>query len=198
MNVFKTSGNHNYDPANDIWSGGYYWIGGYYPVSNSSTGYHGILKVWWDHYKKDNANWLLVSEKQQVKNEFKSNYMDDNFFTIEQYCDPSEVDYNLNICDENLSNLLPKFDVVVCQATLEHLYNPYGAMSNLLDRLEVGGICAIHTHLPSFMYHPYPRDYFRFQPDWFLDLEKYVKNVELLELIGTPNDWHIFALYRKI
>lgn len=194
MNIFKTTGNHIYDTAYS----GLSWVEGHYQVSNSSGGYHGILKVWWDYYKKNNANWLLVSEKEQVKSEFKSSYVDDNFFTIEKYCDPLEADYNYDICDSEVCATLPKFDVVVCQATLEHVYNPYGAMSNLLDCLEIGGICAVHTHLPSFAYHQCPRDYFRFQPDWFLDIEKHIKNVELLELIGTPNDQHIFALYRKI
>ena len=59
-----------------------------------------------------------------------------------------------------------------------------------------GGVVVLHTHLPGFYYHPYPRDYFRFHPDWFEDIPKFILGCEMLELY-TVNG-HVFAAYRKV
>jgi hypothetical protein len=63
--------------------------------------------------------------------------------------------------------------------------------------LKPNGIIVSHSHPPGFGYHQYPRDYFRFMIDWWIDLQKYIKKIELLE-VYMYNNKHVFTMYRKI
>lgn len=134
-------------------------------------------------------------KKNLIKDSFSKMYPGDTFFTTEYFCNSHEVDYHLNLCDRTAIEKLPKFNMVVCQATFEHLYDPYSAMLNLTSCLTTNGILTIHTHVPGFFYHPHPRDYIRFYPDWFIDAAKFF-NVELLEL--CYDEVNIFSAYRKV
>lgn len=60
-----------------------------------------------------------------------------------------------------------KFDLIVSQAMLEHLLNPYKHVVDLSEMLNPGGKLILHTHIPGFVYHRYPIDCVRFFPDWF-------------------------------
>jgi len=60
-----------------------------------------------------------------------------------------------------------QYQVIVSQAILEHLINPYKHMSDLHRLLEPGGYLIVHTVLPGYFYHRYPVDCLRFYPDWF-------------------------------
>lgn len=60
-----------------------------------------------------------------------------------------------------------KFDLIVSQAMMEHLLNPYKHVADLSELLNPGGILIIHTHIPGFGYHRHPVDCVRFYPDWF-------------------------------
>lgn len=197
MNIFKTQKVYNYNPDDQG------WIGGKFSVPNASTGYHAILKQWWDTYKPNNASWLLISEKNNVKPYFEAEYPNDNFQTLEYFAERHEVDYQYDLCDRNLPINVLKFDSVVCQATLEHIYDPFSAMYNMINLLNKDGILTIHTHTPTYPYHAYPRDYLRFHPDWFQDMPQLIGNVELLELFdaGVDEDklsGHIFSCYKKL
>src|SRR5271154_1871343 len=88
-------------------------------------------------------------------------------------------------------------DLIINQATLEHLYDPFGAMRNLISALKPGGVLVTHTHPPAMHYHAFPRDYFRFMKDWWHDLPLWIKSIELLELAMIEN-YHVFTCYRKI
>ena len=59
------------------------------------------------------------------------------------------------------------YQIIVSQAILEHLINPYKHMSDLHRLLEPGGYLIVHTVLPGYFYHRYPVDCLRFYPDWF-------------------------------
>ena len=58
--------NYSYSKYNKIWDTNSPWIGGKFEVSNLSTGYHGILKQYWDTYNTGN-DVLLISENNKVK-----------------------------------------------------------------------------------------------------------------------------------
>ena len=120
-----------------------FWLGPPFMVPNASTGYHGILKQWWDHYKINNAKWLLISEKNHIKEYFSAAYPGDHFSTLEFYTEEGTVDYRYNLCDRSIPPNLPKFDVVVCQATLEHVYDPYSAVANMISVLNKNGLLEI-------------------------------------------------------
>ena len=176
---------------------GNYTIGGLFEVSNLSGGYHGILKQWWDYYNPG-PNVLLISENNKVKSDFQKVYPNWNIVTIDNYPEISnmnDVDIKGDICNQT-NPIKGRFDLIINQATIEHVYNPFQAMKNLVNSLNDGGILLTHTHPPSQEYHQYPRDYFRFMIDWWVDLPKYIDNIELLELY-MHNNAHVFSCYQK-
>jgi len=175
-----------------------YWVGGKFEADNLSTGYHGILKQWWEKYRdisEENAV-LLVSEGNIVKNSFIDEYPSWTFETTDKYYElQSEPDIIADIC---LDSSLPegKFDLVICQATLEHVYNPINAIRNFEISLKPNGILVIHTHPPGFGYHSFPRDYFRFMKDFWYDIPKINDRLDLLELYMLNNQ-QVFSAYQK-
>ena len=190
MTVYKAQRPHNYTMHEG-------WFGGKFDIPNQSTAYHGLLKQWWERYKAENAKWLLISEKNRVKPYFQSLYPTDSFFTLEKYAESDEVDFNFDLCQRDLDKTIEdRFDVVLCQATLEHVYAPFNAVSNMLGLLNKNGILLMHTHTPPFHYHASPKDYIRYFPDWFLDIPEHFESVQLLELFDTDGG-HIFSMYKK-
>jgi hypothetical protein len=57
--------------------------------------------------------------------------------------------------------------MIISQATLEHLINPFKHFCDLASLVDEDGYLIIHTVLPGFFYHRVPIDCFRFYPDWF-------------------------------
>jgi len=173
------------------------WVGGKYTVPNLSGGYHGILTQWLDYHIVDKESCLLVSENKLVKDKFKSTYPIITFKTLEYYEEMNQdIDLKYNLCDQWDSDGMEKFDIILCQATFEHLYDPCMALRNLRDILMPGGVVLIHTHVPGMEYHPYPKDYLRFYPDWFIDAAEFSKGLELIDLVEVGV--HIFSAYKKI
>ena len=172
--------------------------GGNFYVSNLSNGYHGILKEWWEYYNKGN-DVLLISENNVVKQQFQNVYPHWNITTMDYYpelINNSEVDIFQNICSDDF-NVDKKFDLIINQATLEHVYDPFRAMKNLISILKPNGVIVTHTHPPACPYHSYPRDYFRFMVDWWYDLPKYIEKIELQELYMHDNIC-VFTCYTKL
>ena len=197
-----THSNYYYSKYNKEWDTiiypNNYTIGGLFKVSNLSGGYHGILKQYWDTYNTGN-DVLLISENNKVKKEFSDIYPNWNIQTIDFYPEIStnnDVDIVGDICNQN-NPLLNNYDLIINQATIEHVYNPFQAILNLTKSLKSGGILVTHTHPPNQEYHQYPRDYFRFMIDWWIDLPKYIDNIELLE-VYMINNAHVFSCYRKL
>lgn len=174
-------------------------IGGRFPVSNTSKGYHGILKQWWDFYSINfkNPNVLLVSETNVVKKEFQKLYENWNITTVDYYPDVQGEKSDI-ISDMCSNELVDKYDLIINQATLEHLYNPFGAMKILFNSLNNNGYLINHTHSQYYNYHQYPRDYIRFMIDWWYDLPSLIENIKLLELYEDEKKWHVFTCYQKI
>lgn len=55
------------------------------------------------------------------------------------------------------------FDVIVCSEVMEHLYNPFLAVSEMKRVLKPGGLLLVTTRF-MFPVHDAPEDYFRFTP----------------------------------
>lgn len=87
-----------------------------------------------------------------------------------------------------------KFQLIVSQAMLEHLINPYKHVKDLSDLLENGGYLIVHSEMPGFLYHRYPIDCQRFYPDWF---EEMGKRLNLRIVLKNICDGHIFYMYCK-
>ena len=64
------------------------------------------------------------------------------------------------------------FDLVLSQAMLEHLIDPYKHMRDLAQLLNPGGHIIVLTVIPGFPYHRHPIDAQRFFPDWFEEVAK--------------------------
>jgi len=88
------------------------------------------------------------------------------------------------------------YDVVVCQAVLEHVCRPSIAIENLLQMTSLGGLLSLHTHLPEMPYHAYPIDCVRFFPDCFRALAEYLpcKVIDIRE----HERLHVFVLLHRI
>jgi SAM-dependent methyltransferase len=76
-----------------------------------------------------------------------------------------DMDYEWNFEDDPPE--MGEFDLIISQAMLEHLLNPYKHVADLSKMLNPGGKLILHTHIPGFGYHRYPVDCLRFFPDWF-------------------------------
>jgi len=182
-----------------------FWVGGKLLIPNLSGGYHGILTQWWSFYKNTETpcNVLLISEGVNAKKEFESIYPLWTFKTIDHYpeltakTEEIEIDYKADICSrKEMSDISERFDLIINQATLEHVYNPFGAMENLTTLLNDDGIIVTHTHPPAFPYHGFPHDYFRFMIDWWQVIPEHIDGIELKELIMFANS-HVFSCYQK-
>lgn len=169
------------------------YVGGTLKMSNSSGGYHAIQKQWWDYYFQGKKV-LLISESEKVKSEFQALYPHWDIKTTDFY--DTATDIFVDLCNK-INPFRDRFDLIINQATLEHLYNPFQAMENLIGALNPNGIIITHTHPPNMGYHQYPRDYFRFMKDWWFDLPKYIAGIELVEFYMYEN-FDVFTLYRKI
>lgn len=178
-----------------------YWVGGYFQVSNLSNGYHGIMKQWWDAHAQNvpKPRVLLLSESQKVKEEFVSHYPNWDVLTLDMYHEltGNKPDIIGDICSQQNPLSGHKFDVIISQATLEHVYNPFQAMFNLLDALDSNGVLVTHTHPPGFGYHRYPADYIRFMKDWWFDLPNFIPNIKLLYMYMYTNT-QVFTCYQKV
>lgn len=203
--------NEFYSKNNNSWdlSGGTennFWIGGHLKAPNLSNGFHGILQQYWEYYSKQNfgnneINILLVSENKDVKNLFKSMYPNWNIDIIDLFPELQTKDDKSIILGDVCSFKNPletnKYDIIIAQAILEHVYNPFQAMYNFSNSLKENGLLIVHTHPPGLTYHRFPNDYFRFMKDWWYDIEKHIEDLELLELYQKHNN-HVFTCYQKI
>ena len=98
------------------------------------------------------------------------------------------------ICDicSDVNGLEEKYDKIICIAILEHVYDPFAAVSNLKKMLKDNGI--IYGYVPYLFYYHAPKDlqfqdYFRFSKDALAYLFKDFKDVELFPIrgrISTP------------
>ena len=93
------------------------------------------------------------------------------------------------ICDicSDITDLENKYDKIICIAILEHVYDPFKAVSNLKKMLKDGG--KIYGNVPYLYHYHAPQDlkfqdYFRFSKDALAYLFKDFSNVELYPVRG--------------
>ena len=98
-----------------------------------------------------------------------------------------DFEKNAPVFDEN-------FDLVVSQAILEHLLNPYKHVEDLSNLLQANGHLILHTVMPGFPYHRHPIDSVRFFPDWF---EEIAQRMNMKTVRKRISDTHIFYMYQK-
>jgi len=169
-----------------------------FPVPNISRFYHGILRDWWGIYGLG-KDCLLMSESIETRKAFSLAFPQTKFTATDYYVDMqscAQTDVIWDMCLPSVPESLGRgFDSVVCQATMEHVWNPEAAMKNLFSVLRPSGKLYLHTHTPCFPYHDCPRDYLRFWPDWFADVGRHFSDVRLLELLCVSG--HAFAVYEK-
>lgn len=97
---------------------------------------------------------------QDFKEDFKSDYSQAEIVLIDIEGNP---DIKADICKPIPTNL--KFKWVFCQAVLEHVADPVGAIRNLLEVCEVGADLLFHTHSVNFPEHRFPIDCWRMMED---------------------------------
>ena len=93
------------------------------------------------------------------------------------------------ICDScsDITRLEDKYDKIICIAILEHVYDPFKAVSNLQRMLKKNG--KIYGMVPYLYHYHAPKDlkfqdYFRFSKDALAYLFRDFKNVELYPIRG--------------
>jgi SAM-dependent methyltransferase len=104
-----------------------------------------------------------------------------------------DVDYIWNF-EEDPPNM-GQFNLIISQAILEHLLNPYKHMQDLTSLLFPGGYLIVHSIIPGFWYHRHPIDAIRFFPDWF---EEIAKRLNLSIVKKRIRRTQIFYMYKKI
>lgn len=170
---------------------------GHFLVPNVSGFYHGILTEWFRVYGLGRRS-LLVSETRAVAAAFSRAHPETEFVSTDFFVDlqPDPMCHVVwDLCSEEAPKELTGFGSIICQATLEHVADPVRVLRHFSTMLDEGGLLYIQTHTPSFHYHPYPRDYLRYHPDWFTDVPKIVRCLTLVELLCV--DGHAFAVYRR-
>jgi len=85
-----------------------------------------------------------------------------------------------------------KFELIISQAMLEHLINPFKHLVDLSRMLDDKGYLIIHSVMPGYFYHRYPIDCQRFYPDWF---EEMAKRLNLRIVSKHLHRGHIFYMY---
>ncbi len=99
-------------------------------------------------------------------------------------------DYQFDLSEREIKSdsiLFNKFDVIICLAVLEHVYNPFIAVKNLRSMLKKNGI--LFGYVP-FLYHYHApknlefQDYFRFTKDSISFLLKDFREIKLYPVRG--------------
>jgi hypothetical protein len=172
-------------------------IGGFMEAPNTSSGYHGILKQWWEKFQLG-EDCLLISESKKVREVFEKNYPDTKFMATDYYVDliegaSTDVLWNLY---EDIPEAFKeiRFSSIVCQATFEHLIDPVGILKKFIALSKDTSHIFMHTHTPYYPKHNWPSDYLRYYPEWFSDVTGIVRELTLLEMYAEKG--HIFVLFK--
>ena len=97
-------------------------------------------------------------------------------------------DIIFDLCSDDVELLKNKYDKIICLAILEHVYNPFDAVKNLMKMLKPDGV--IYGFVPFLHHYHAPndlqfQDFFRFSKDSLAYLFKDVVDVEIFPVRGT-------------
>jgi len=116
-----------------------------------------------------------------------------HWVSVDLYDQSAYIDYNYDI--HNLGFSDAAFDVIVCNAVLEHVEDPVKAIKELYRVLKPDGLIWIEVPLGQ-PYHPSPGDFWRVTPEgmsiWMQDFIKLE-----LGLFGSPIYNGIFFYGKK-
>jgi hypothetical protein len=168
-------------------------VGGAFPKSGLGGGFHGVLLDYIEQFKtKDAKTMLLIAESFEAAKELNKAFSWAEISNLVDYSDKklgSDYDIDLNI----KQNFESKYAIILSQALLEHICNPFMAIENFADLLHDGGLIVLHTYNYKIPYHAYPIDCVRFYRVWFYNLPNYLPiKVQFLEA-----DVHMFCVYKK-
>lgn len=168
------------------------WVNGCWIIPNSSGGYHGLLRDWFDMYKLQGEGLLIGERESEVKISFMKRYQGiKQIYTTD--LTGGDINWDITTSFPSIYNM--KFDFIICQAVLEHIVDPFGAIKNMKNILRKEGRLFIHTHGPSFIYHAFPIDCYRFFRDAFIAISKRL-NLEIEDIFCNEN--HCFVVYREV
>lgn len=98
---------------------------------------------------------------------------------------------------ESIRHLQGKFDLTFCFDTLEHVSNPFRFCDHLIRITKPSGFVYVSTVF-QYVYHPSPRDYFRFSPDGlrqcFVDASNHSHECATVAWCGWESDGDGVAL----
>ncbi len=156
-------------------------------LPSESAVYHGEIIKWALDLKPKAI--LFAGENKATAIRLKKLMHAENVYTAGL----ADTDFHWDF-EKNAPEVETKFDLLVSQAILEHLLNPYKHVEDLSKLLQKNGHLILHTVLPGFQYHRHPIDSLRFFPDWFEEVGQRM-NMEVIKkrIVGT----HIFYMYRQ-
>lgn len=147
----------------------------------------------------DFKDWIKKYNIQHV-DKLLSTFQDDDELDYISYNNIVFADYSKDKCyDLHLLNLEEKkFDFIIFNQTLEHLYNPFICMKNLYDHLKPGGF--VYTTVPTVnIPHMLPFHFWGITPIGLCMLSKsvgfnvkecgYWGNLEYINYIFKNNTW---------
>jgi hypothetical protein len=140
-------------------------------------------------------NVILDGDSKKVISIIKNNIENlkkSNFITV-GLGDKDQFDFIWDF-EKSLPDGLPKADLILSQAMLEHLLMPFEHLKDLNNLLEKDGHLILHTQLPGYSYHRYPIDSLRFYPDFF---EEAAKRLNLKVVEKYQDNFHIFYHFQK-
>jgi len=153
-------------------------------LPNECKGYSGIILKWAQDISPMPQRVLLAGEKRDVVGYLR--------FLGEEICTAglSEADYKWNF-ENDPPQQMGKFDLIISQAILEHLLNPYKHLAALANLTITGGHLIIYGAKSGFPYHRFPIDACRFYPDWFEEMAQRLNLSIIKKHIG------IFYMFQK-
>lgn len=158
-------------------------------LSNESGMYHGQIMNWLRELKP--FSWVLLAGEERDVGTVMATELDAGVETVGLVKADHVWDFN-HARPKTL--YMGTYDVVVSQAILEHILNPYGFLRNLAELAMIGGHVIIHTHVPGYPYHRFPVDCLRYFPDWF-DAVAPVLDLEVVKM--TQDGGHLFVKYKR-
>jgi hypothetical protein len=164
-------------------------------VPNIVGYFYGIIRQYWDRHGLG-KKCLLVSESKAVAKAMHQHYPSVHFVSADLFSElvgkgeEDQPEWRWDVCKAPPTGLAAhRFDSIICQSLLEHVIDPTAAMYNMIALLSENGHLYVQTHSPSFGIHRYPRDYVRFNIDYFQDLPKYFESrgvyCQLMELYSN-------------
>ncbi|HUW24348.1 MAG TPA: methyltransferase domain-containing protein, partial [Patescibacteria group bacterium] len=134
---------------------------------------------------------LLAGDNNGCKKPFKKALnLDSSEIVTAGLLKPNDFLWNF----EHDTPKMGKFDLILSQAMLEHLVNPYKHVEELSKLLVKGGHLVVHTVMPGYDYHPCPVDTLRYYPDWFEEVAIRLKlKIEKKDIRNS----HIFYVFEK-